>query len=234
MTEQAISTPVCVLVTGFEPFAGSTLNPSQVLAEALSADVGVAMGGVLHTALLPVDVDRVAGRLSALWSELEPDVVLHFGESAKAEHLTLERVAVNLLDFDRPDNAGRWVVDTPIDPAGPTARFVTLPVRAMMDQLKQAGVESRQSLSAGAYLCNQVFYLSLGHGDRLGGRSVGFVHVPSLPEQVRRGERQGPAMPREQLIDAAKHLIRIAIRSHRPSPTEPGRQVCIDPGSQLR
>ena len=69
--------------------------------------------------------------------------MLHFGESAKAEHVTLERVAVNLLDFDTPDNAGNQVLDTPIDPDGPAARFATLPVRAIKQQLEDAGHTAR-------------------------------------------------------------------------------------------
>lgn len=206
-----------LLVTGFEPFAGSTLNPSQLIAESLAdhAEV-VALGVALRTALLPVDTLCAGPTIAALWDKHRPDIVLHFGESAKAQHLTLERVAVNLLDFDTPDNAGQHPVDTPIDPAGPAARFVTLPVRALMQRLDEAGIASRLSLSAGAYLCNQVLYLSLGHAERVGGgAAVGFVHVPSLPEQVERGERKGPAMDREDLLNAAARLVALAAEAHR-------------------
>ncbi|MFN3168180.1 MAG: pyroglutamyl-peptidase I [Phycisphaeraceae bacterium] len=208
--------PLTILVTGFEPFAASTLNPSQVVVESL-ADGGAfdAGGSRLHTALLPVDTARVVGEVDRLWRDHSPDVVLHFGESAKADRVTLERVAVNLLDFDRPDNAGQHLADTPIDPTGPAARFATLPVRALSQRLEQAGHASHLSLSAGAYLCNQVLYLSLAHGERLGGRSVGFVHVPSLPEQAERGERTGPTMPRVQLIEAALGLVRFSAEAHR-------------------
>lgn len=199
-----------VLVTGFEPFGGSSLNPSQVIAESLNDGFDGDAALELHTALLPVDTRRVGPVLDALWQEIQPDVVLHFGESAKAEQVTLERVALNLLDFDTPDNAGAKVVDQPVDLSGPPARFASWPYRALQQRLKEEGIASRLSLSAGAYLCNQVLYLSLGYGERLGGRSVGFVHVPSLPEQVELGERSGPTMPREVLIDAAKRLVRLS------------------------
>lgn len=196
-----------VLVTGFEPFAGSTLNPSQVVAQAIGA-AGIANDRVaLHTALLPVDTQRIASEVESLWDRFDPDVVLHLGESAKASRLTLERVALNLLDFETPDNAGQVLQDQPIDPAGSSARFVTLPLRALRDRLHHDGIDAELSLSAGAYLCNQTLYLSLAHAHKLGGRAVGFVHVPSLPEQVQTGERQAPAMPREQLIKQIHRLI---------------------------
>ena len=214
MASKADKVPT-VLVTGFEPFGGSTLNPSQIIVESLDEWASDSKGFHLKTALLPVDTLQIAGVLDALWTTHRPDIVLHFGESAKADHITLERVAINLLDFDTPDNAGQQLVDQPIDPAGEAARFVTLPVRALKDQLSVAGIESSLSLSAGAYLCNQTLYLSLGHGQQRGGCAVGFVHVPSLPEQVQLGERTAPAMPREQLIQGAQRLIERSVSLYR-------------------
>lgn len=204
-----------LLVTGFEPFGGSTLNPSQVIVQAIQAG-GITLGkAVLHAALLPVDTQRIAGEINALWQRIDPDVVIHVGESARADRLTLERVALNLLDFETPDNAGELRVDQPIDPSGPPARFSTLPMRVLRDRLKREAVDSALSLSAGAYLCNQALYLSLAHAERRVGRQVGFVHVPSLPDQVQAGERPGPAMPRESLIEQFQKLMSHAIDLHR-------------------
>lgn len=212
MSNQRLS----ILVTGFEPFGGSTLNPSQVIAESLPALFSDPSGRwELHTALLPVDTQRIASGLDALWAGHEPDLAVHFGESAKADRLTLERVAINLLDFRTPDNAGRVLADEPIDPQGPCARFATLPIRELRDRLEHEAIRCQRSLSAGAYLCNQTLYLSLGHAHRLGGRSVGFVHVPSLPEQVALGQRKAPSMPREQLLEHAQRLITHAIELYR-------------------
>lgn len=164
-------------------------------------------GTQLLTALLPVETQRIASVLDALWARHEPDIVLHIGESAKVDRLTLERVALNLLDFDTPDNAGRVLTDQPIDPHGPAARFATLPIRELADRLKREMISCTLSLSAGAYLCNQTLYLSLGHAQQRGGRAVGFVHVPSLPEQVELGERKSPSMPRDQLLEQVQRLI---------------------------
>lgn len=200
-----------VLVTGFAPFDGSSLNPSQAIVEALDG-VELDPAVSLHTALLPVETQRVADELERLWQRIHPSIAIHFGESAKADRITLERVALNLLDFDIPDNAGRTLTDQPIDPDGPAARFATLPVRALIDELGQRDIAATSSLSAGAYLCNQCLYASLGFAERRGGGAVGFVHVPSLAEQVRRGERSEPAMPLDALIEQARSLITLTIR----------------------
>lgn len=199
--------PIRLLVTGFEPFGGSTLNPSQAVIEALDADAIRAAGAELHTAPLPVDTQRIAARVESIWQSIEPNIVIHLGESAKASRLTLERVALNLLDFDTPDNAGQTLVDQPIDPSGPAALFTTLAVRALKERLKQEQIEADLSLSAGAYLCNQTLYLSLIQAQQLGGASVGFVHIPSLPEQVERGEREEPSMPLDQLLHQVQSLL---------------------------
>lgn len=199
--------PVRLLLTGFEPFGGSTLNPSQEVVQAIGQMKPIAADGLIHTALLPVDTQRVASELESLWSQFEPDIVLHLGESAKASRLVMERVAINLLDFDQPDNAGQQMVDQAIDPQGPAARFSTLPVRAIQQQLRSSGVEVDGSLSAGAYLCNQTLYLSLALAKQRGGRGVGFVHLPSMPEQVARGERDEPSMPIDQTTQQIQRLL---------------------------
>lgn len=177
---------------------------------------------VVRAALLPVDTRRIASVLETLWSQHEPDIVLHFGESAKADRLTLERVAINLLDFDTPDNAGQMLTDQSIDPQGPAARFATLPLRTLADRLAKDQVLCERSLSAGTYLCNQALYLSLGHAQQRGGAMVGFVHVPPLTEQVALGERKGPSMSREQLLDQIQRLITHAIDLYRDGQSDAG------------
>jgi len=206
-----MKTPVRCLITGFEPFGGSTLNPSQAVVEAIEAGRFVSCRAELHTALLPVDTSSIGAVIETLWQRFDPDFVLHLGESSKADRLTLERVALNLLDFDSPDNAGRVIVDEPIDPVGPAARFATLGVRALRDRLAERGIDTALSLSAGAYLCNQALYLSLARAQQRGGRVVGFVHLPSLPDQVKRKERKAPAMPIDQLIGQLQTLLDHAI-----------------------
>ena len=215
------SSPTRLLITGFDPFGGSTLNPSQAAIEAIASAEQMFDDAQLHTGLLPVDTQRIADRLDALWQDSQPDIVIHLGESAKASRLTLERVALNLLDFDTPDNAGQQVVDQPIHAAGPAALFATLPIRLLRDRLNEQGIDAELSLSAGAYLCNQALYLSLAQARHRGGAMVGFVHVPSLPEQVNRGERKAPSMPLEQLVAELRCLVGLAIALYRGDETTP-------------
>ena len=177
--------PTRVLITGFEPFGGSTLNPSQAIIEAIESKTISIAEVKLCTALLPVDTSAVYTDIASLWKRHDPDVVLHLGESARADRLTLERVALNLLDFDLPDNTGKLIHDEQVDPTGPPARFVTLPVRVLQDRLGHCGIQTTLSLSAGAYLPCAVSVVGSGPA---AGRADGGVY--SRPLVARAGEKR--------------------------------------------
>lgn len=167
-----------ILLTGFEPFGGSAVNPSQQVVQALAANPPSDID--LVTAILPVE--RVAGpqRLLEAVQAFQPQAVLCLGEASRRAVVSIERVALNLLDYRIPDYAGQQCQDEAVFPDGPAAYFVTLPVRAMLAAIQAAGVPAELSLSAGAYLCNQVLYTLL-HTRSVPG---GFIHLPSLPEQA--------------------------------------------------
>lgn len=159
-----------VLVTGFEPFGGSPVNTSQIVAESL--------GGVV----LPVAYARAADTLRAAVRVADPDVVICFGQ-ADREAIGVERFALNLDGSEAEDNDG--VVSTAeIDPNGPVAYRSTLPVDEIVVALAAEGLPAEASRSAGGFLCNHVFYvlMRLLERDRPGTRG-GFVHVPEdMPE----------------------------------------------------
>ena len=164
-----------ILLTGFEPFGGRTRNPSDEIARALD---GATVHGVTIVArVLPVDTQVAPGQLSAAIAAVQPGAVVCLGEATNRQRISIERLAVNLLDFRIPDNAGQRVVDRPIDPSGPAAVFATLPVRELHDALAAAGAPVELSLSAGAYLCNQVMYHVLRELEGTG-IPAGFVHLP--------------------------------------------------------
>ena len=180
-----------ILLSGFEPFGGSAINPS---AEVIRAVAGHAMAPFdLHTVLLPVTCDGGPAALVQAIEAFKPDAILCLGQAGGRSTLSIERVALNLLDFSMPDNAGKSMTDAPIVADGPAAYFATLPVRALLSAIRNAGVPAELSLSAGTYLCNQVLYAALHHiaVHRLPTRA-GFIHLPSLPEQAI--ERPGPSM----------------------------------------
>ncbi|GAA5334552.1 MULTISPECIES: pyroglutamyl-peptidase I [Thermus] len=187
-----------LLVTGFEPFGGLDHNPSAALLALLPEGVG---GRPIQTALLPVDTEALPEALRALHAR-NPQAVLHLGLAENRPLLTLERLAVNLLDFERPDNRGVLKEDEAVVPGGPLALPARFPVKEGVRRLREAGIPARISLSAGSYLCNQAFYLSLYHLPP--SVPVAFVHLP--PDEALALKRGGPYVPlREQA--RAVHLL---------------------------
>ncbi len=185
-----------ILVTGFEPFGGRDRNPSREAALALD---GLTLGDASIVAkVLPVDTHGAPRQLDAAIAALQPDAIVCLGEAARRTKISIERVAVNLLDFPIPDNTGQQPIDEKIVIDGPTAYFATLPVRALRDRLVDE-VPVELSMSAGTYLCNQVMYHAL-HTQARTGVPAGFVHLPrsfSSPEadldidlpEIKRGVR---------------------------------------------
>ncbi|RMG75332.1 MAG: pyroglutamyl-peptidase I [Chloroflexi bacterium] len=182
-----------LLLTGFEPFGDSDINPSAQIVARLGRE-GIA-GVELVTAVLPVDRHRGPTQLIQAVQDHAPGAVLCLGLADNRPTIAIERVAINLLDFGITDNDGNQIVDEPIVADGPAAYFTTLPTRAMHDAALAAGVPIQLSLSAGAFLCNQVTFALLHH---LATASLAipacFVHVPYLPEQVAGKKSSLPSM----------------------------------------
>lgn len=172
-----------LLLTAFEPFDDTGMNSSE---QALAAVKKCGVAGVkLACRVLPVDQQKAPAALIAAVDRLRPDAVVCLGQSARRTAISIERIAINLLDFRKPDNAGRKFTDRPIVRAGPAAYFTTLPVRAMWSAVRRAKVPVELSQDAGSYLCNQVTYALLHHAAMQRRKlPAGFIHLPSLPEQA--------------------------------------------------
>ena len=189
-----------VLLTGFEPFGKASLNPSGEIIKQISGDNIV-------TAILPVAYAQSAERLLALIAEHNPDVVICLGQAEGRKEVTPERVAINLDDARIADNEGVLRNDVKILADGPDAYFSTLPVKEIVEAIKAAEVPAAVSLSAGAFLCNHVFYVAQ---NKFAGTKVrsGFVHVPLMDEQA--GEFPGlPTMPLEQMVKAVRAMLEV-------------------------
>lgn len=165
-----------VLLTGFEPFDQDRINPSweavrQLDGVLLEADVQI----VAHR--LPCAFATAGECLNRLISQLRPAMVIATGLGPGRSDISLERVAINVNDARIPDNLGDQPIDTAVVVGGPAAYFTTLPIKAMVAALREAGVGASVSQTAGTFVCNQVFYL-LQHG--LAGTAIrsGFIHVP--------------------------------------------------------
>lgn len=172
-----------ILLTGFEPFGGSSINPSQQVALALERKILEKCQVI--TVILPVDRTTGPQMLLERMTCHNPVAVLCLGEASRRAAISIERIAVNWMDYRIPDNQGEQITDLQIATDGPAAYFSTLPVREIYEQILAAGIPAELSLSAGAYLCNQVFYAGLHHLVT-NGKAVpfGFIHLPSLPEQA--------------------------------------------------
>jgi len=171
-----------ILVTGFEPFGGETINPSWDVAQALH---GQQRGGAQITAVqLPCVFAESLPVLRAAIRRHQPQVVLSLGLAGSRSAISLERVAVNLCDARIPDNAGAQPPGTPVVAGGPAAYFTRLPVKALVQRLQAAGLPAELSLSAGSFVCNQVMYGLLHALRRQPGVLAGFIHLPPLPEQA--------------------------------------------------
>jgi pyroglutamyl-peptidase len=181
-----------LLLTGFEPFGGSPINPSQKIVGELD---GKSIAGLeIKSAVLPVDKQRGPEMLIQVSRSQSFDGILCLGEAPRRSAISIERVAINLMDYRIPDNRGSVMTDIPIRPDGPAAYFTTLPVRSILERLLANGIPAELSLSAGAYLCNQVLYTLLDHLASSQSIPAGFIHIPSLPEQAAPGEVSSPSL----------------------------------------
>jgi len=197
-----------LLLTGFEPFGSSDINPSEQVVKSLTEK---SLSGIeLVPAILPVDRGVGPKKLIQAFEASQPDAVICLGEARGRMAINIERVAVNLMDYRIKDNAGNLVQDQPITPEGPAAYFCTLPVRKMFESAQAVGIPAKISLTAGAFLCNQVIYTLLHY---LASRNLnipaGFIHLPSLPEQVVNEQPQKASMNLQTMITGIEAVIKI-------------------------
>ncbi len=192
-----------VLLSGFEPFGGSRLNPSQLLVEALSQS---SIDGVeLAIIVLPVEFERATELLLAKIKDFNPDVVIAFGQAEGRKAITPEKIAINLDNARMADNSGDQRQNRAIDPHGNDGYFTTLPVEKMIEAITSAGIPAEPSLSAGTFVCNHVFY-QLQKALKDTETKSGFVHVPLVLEQSPEFPGQ-PTMALEELVRGARAAI---------------------------
>ena len=200
-----------ILVTGFEPFGGESVNPSWEIARAL--DGWTCEGHVVRSALLPCVFGDALHRLDEAIAAHRPDLVICLGQAGGRAEISIERAALNVDDARIPDNLGRQPLDAAVVPDGPVAYFSTLPIKAIARDLREAGVAAAVSNTAGTFVCNHVFYglmHRLATTPALARARGGFVHVPFTPEQVA-GKTGLPSMPLHTQIDGIRRALRSAV-----------------------
>ena len=192
-----------VLVTGFDPFGGESVNPAWEAVRRLPDTVSrYALTRLQIPTVFGKAAETVLAAADAMPSP--PDVILCIGQAGGRAAVTPEMVAINYRHASIADNAGTRICESPIIDGAPAAYFATLPVQRMMDAITAAGLPAQTSYSAGTFVCNDVLYTLL---HRFSGTAVrvGFIHVPYLPEQVR--DRAVPSMPLSDIVRALEAAV---------------------------
>lgn len=171
-----------ILVTGFDAFGGDTVNPAQELLAVLPGQVA---GAEICKLLVPTVFHEAARYLQEAMDIYHPEIILAIGQAGGRAAISVERIAINVDDARIADNQGQQPLDQPIRFDGPAAYFSTLPVKALVAAIRQAGYPASLSNSAGTFVCNHLMYQALYLCDKFyPGTKAGFIHIPYLPEQV--------------------------------------------------
>jgi pyroglutamyl-peptidase len=201
-----------VLLTGFEPFNGASINPAWEAVRALKG--WIEDDFIVEILQLPCVFGFANRVLCGAVDEIKPDIVICVGQAGGRADLTVERVAINVDDAPILDNDGQQPVDAPIAIEGPAAYFASLPVKAIVGAMRERGLRASVSQTAGTFVCNHVFYGLMHH---LRDKEVigGFIHVPYLPEQG------APSMALKEIIEGLRVAVEVAVRGG-------GEQIAVE------
>ncbi len=186
-----------MLITGFDPFGGETVNPSWEAVRRLPDTIG---DFALCKLQVPTVFGEAAQQVLAKAAQFKPDVILCVGQAGGRNAVTPERIAVNIRDARIPDNAGNQPRGEYVAAEGPAAYFSTVPVVKIADSIRQLQIPATVSNSAGAFVCNDTLYTLLNHYNGTAVQ-IGFIHIPYLPEQG------APSLPLETAIQALTAAI---------------------------
>jgi len=207
-----------VLLTGFEPFDRDSINPSWEAVSALDGWRFEFPGGgavQVHARRMPCVFGAALQALDEAIDELQPQLVLAIGQAGGRSEITPERVAINVDDGRICDNAGCQPIDLPVVEGAPAAYFSTLPIKAMVREMRAAGIPAAVSNSAGTFVCNHLFF---GLMHRIATRPAGpglrggFIHIPLLPEQASRLPGGLPSLSLETVVQALRIAVRTAMQ----------------------
>ena len=199
-----------VLLTGFEPFGGETVNPAQ---EAVALVKDEIKGAEIVKCYVPVVFGKAIETVHAAMVKENPDVVFCIGQAGGRFEVTPERVAINCDDARIPDNEGNQPVDQPVFADGANAYFSTLPIKKMVEYMKKANVPAAVSNTAGTYVCNHLmygvcYYIAKEFPNAIGG----FMHVPFLHEQVM-AKANTASLSKEDVVKAIEASIEAIVDS---------------------
>ena len=192
-----------LLLTAFTPFDGERINPALEAVKLVKDKIG-------NLEIVKLEVPTVFGQsIDTVREAIErekPDFVLSIGQAGGRAEITPERVAINLNDARIPDNEGNQPIDEPVFPDGENAYFSTLPVKAMVEAIREEGIPSSLSNSAGTFVCNHLMYGVLYYLNKRPGMKAGFIHVPYIPEQTK-NKKEMPALELSEIVRGLEAAI---------------------------
>lgn len=189
-----------IIVTGFDPFGGETINPSIECVKALPEIEGVE----LIRLELPTVFKESAKRLNEVINDVKPDAVLSVGQAGGRPGITMERIAINVDDARIPDNISQQPIDEAIQLDGEAAYFTTLPIKRIVKAIREAGIPAEVSNTAGTFVCNHIMYQALFAATKADKPfKAGFMHIPFIPEQT----ADKPSLPLEESTKALQIAI---------------------------
>ena len=197
-----------VLVTGFDPFGGESINPAWEAVKVIKDEIA---GAEIVKMQIPTVVGKSIAKIHDKMVEINPDIVIAVGQAGGRFGVTPERIAINVTDARIPDNEGNQPIDEPIFADGDAAYFSNLPVKAMVQEIKNAGYPTSLSNTAGTYICNHVMYGILYYIQKeFPNVRGGFIHVPFAASQVV-NKPNTPSMAIADITAAIEAAIKAAV-----------------------
>ena len=215
-----------ILVTGFDPFGGEKINPALETIKRLPDTI---LGAQIIKLEIPTVVGKSLAKITEAVEKENPDAVLSIGQAGGRSEITVERVGINIDDCRIPDNEGNQPIDEPVIKGGPAAYFVTIPIKAIVENIKAHNIPASISNTAGTFICNHVCYgvAHLAAQRTAAGKPMksGFIHIPFLPEQVIGKPALTPSMSLETIVSGITHALE-AIVKHDSDIKVSGGKIC--------
>ena len=215
-----------ILVTGFDPFGGEKINPALETIKRLPDTI---LGAQIIKLEIPTVVGKSLAKITEAVEKENPDAVLSIGQAGGRSEITVERVGINIDDCRIPDNEGNQPIDEPVVKGGPAAYFVTVPIKAIVENIKAHNIPASISNTAGTFICNHVCYgvAHLAAQRTAAGKPMksGFIHIPFLPEQAIGKPALTPSMSLETIVSGITHALE-AIVEHGSDIKVSGGKIC--------
>ena len=197
-----------ILVTGFDPFGGEKINPAIESVKRLPDKI---LDAEIIKLEIPTVIGKSVDKIREKIKEVEPDVVLSIGQAGGRPDITVERVGINCDDCRIKDNEGNQPIDEKVVEDGPAAYFATIPIKAMVEHIKEGKIPASVSNTAGTFICNHVLY-GVCHikATEYPNMRTGFIHIPFLPEQVT-DKKNMPSIDLDKIVKGLELAIEAII-----------------------